>query len=210
MALSFPVIVSCIALTVEPAIRGTAMAAYTFTLFVGVSLGAWLASRLEFADLALGYLFALFACAILTISKPTSTEKRIIMTASAAVSLETVPDITLHLPVPAGYGLVSRRTVSVDGERADLTRHERTDGRNAGLGGEHFSTVIDGGGRLKGFVRFELGLTEGNFPAAIRPAKWRCPSWKSWRPNCWRRSRSAGSNPMTRSSASAVMAPASP
>jgi MFS family permease len=75
LALSFPVIVSCIALTVEPAIRGTAMAAYTFTLFVGVSLGAWLASRLEFADLALGYLFALFACAILTISKPNQQER---------------------------------------------------------------------------------------------------------------------------------------
>jgi YNFM family putative membrane transporter len=66
LALSFPVIVSCIALTVDPNIRGTAMAAYTFTLFVGVSLGAWLAARLDFADLTLGYVLAFFACAILT------------------------------------------------------------------------------------------------------------------------------------------------
>jgi len=87
------------------------------------------------------------------------------MTASVAVSPEIVPDITLYLPVPAGYGLVSRRKVSVDGERAELTRHERIDGRNAGLGGEHFSTVIDGGGRLKGFVRFDLALTEGTLPS---------------------------------------------
>jgi len=62
LALSFPVIVSCINLAVEPAIRGTAMAAYTFVLFVGVSLSAWVAARVDFAVVLLLYAAALLAC----------------------------------------------------------------------------------------------------------------------------------------------------
>ncbi len=65
LALSFPVIVSCINRAVEPAIRGTAMAAYTFTLFIGVSLSAWAAARLGFAELVLTYATALLAAAVL-------------------------------------------------------------------------------------------------------------------------------------------------
>lgn len=66
LALSFPVIVSCINLSVEPAIRGTAMAAYTFVLFVGVSVSAWAAARLDFPEVLALYATALLGCGILS------------------------------------------------------------------------------------------------------------------------------------------------
>ncbi|OCX13673.1 hypothetical protein QV13_22545 [Mesorhizobium hungaricum] len=66
--------------------------------------------------------------------------------------------------MPAGYREVARRTVAVDGEAAELVRHERTDGRNAALGGEHFSMIIAADGRLKGFVRMDLDLVGGRLP----------------------------------------------
>lgn len=66
--------------------------------------------------------------------------------------------------MPAGYSEVARRRVAVDGERAELVRHTRTDGRNAVQGGEHFSTVIAADGRLKGFARMDLDLVGGRLP----------------------------------------------
>lgn len=65
---------------------------------------------------------------------------------------------------PAEYREVLSRPVTVDGGAAILTRHERADGRNTGLGGEHFSTLVDESGLLKGFVRFEEGLAAGALP----------------------------------------------
>lgn len=67
--------------------------------------------------------------------------------------------------MPTGYHEVARRAVSVDGEGAELVRYERTDGRNAALGGEHFSTVIADNGRLKGFARIDLDLVGGQLPS---------------------------------------------
>lgn len=67
--------------------------------------------------------------------------------------------------MPAGYRETARRTVSVDDEGAELVRYERTDGRNAALGGEHFSTVIADNGRLKGFARIDLDLVGGQLPS---------------------------------------------
>lgn len=67
--------------------------------------------------------------------------------------------------MPAGYTEIARRSVAVDGERAELVRHTRTDGRNAALGGEHFSTVITEDGRLKGFARMDLDLVGGQLPS---------------------------------------------
>lgn len=67
--------------------------------------------------------------------------------------------------MPTGYREVARRAVSVDGEGAELVRYERTDGRNAALGGEHFSTVIADNGRLKGFARIDLDLVGGELPS---------------------------------------------
>ncbi|EKV28149.1 hypothetical protein C882_1150 [Caenispirillum salinarum AK4] len=63
LALSFPLIVSCIMQATEPALRGTAMAAYTFVLFLGVSLGAWAASTLQFQEVTLAYACTLAVCA---------------------------------------------------------------------------------------------------------------------------------------------------
>ncbi|WP_210188008.1 hypothetical protein [Bosea sp. CRIB-10] len=67
--------------------------------------------------------------------------------------------------MPAGYAEMARRRVAVDGERAELVRYQRSDGRNAVLGGEHFSTVIAADGRLKGFTRMDLDLAGGQLPS---------------------------------------------
>lgn len=71
----------------------------------------------------------------------------------------------LQTVMPAGYREAARRAVSLDGEGAELVRYERTDGRNAALGGEHFSTVIANNGRLKGFARIDLDLVGGQLPS---------------------------------------------
>ncbi|MDR2129388.1 MAG: hypothetical protein LBP52_10040 [Burkholderiaceae bacterium] len=63
---------------------------------------------------------------------------------------------------------VSRRTVSVDGESAELTRYERRDGRNAALEGEHFSTVMAADGTLKGFANIALDLVGKPLPSRER------------------------------------------
>ncbi len=71
---------------------------------------------------------------------------------------------TLQAAMPHGYREAGRRAVVVDGEGAELVRHTRIDGRNATLGGEHFSTVIADDGRLKGFARIDLDLVGGPLP----------------------------------------------
>ncbi len=72
---------------------------------------------------------------------------------------------TIAAYMPAGYREIAHRPVTVDKERAELVRYERTDGRNAALGGEHFSTVIADNGRLKGFARMDLDLVGGELPS---------------------------------------------
>lgn len=72
---------------------------------------------------------------------------------------------TIAAYMPAGYREIARRPVTVDKEGAELVRYERTDGRNAALGGEHFSTVIADNGRLKGFARMDLDLVGGEQPS---------------------------------------------
>ncbi|MGT2441811.1 hypothetical protein ACU4I5_03505 [Ensifer adhaerens] len=71
---------------------------------------------------------------------------------------------TIGAFMPAGYREAGRRTAVVDGEAAELVRYERADGRNAALGGEHFSTVIADDGRLKGFARIDLDLVRHPLP----------------------------------------------
>lgn len=68
------------------------------------------------------------------------------------------------LPFPPGYREVGAGEVAIDGGKARLVRYERADGRNSGLGGEHFSTVTDPSGKLKGFTRMDLSLREGELP----------------------------------------------
>ncbi|MGX1786945.1 hypothetical protein ACWIGM_09425 [Bosea sp. NPDC055332] len=72
---------------------------------------------------------------------------------------------TANAFMPTGYAEIARRPVAVDGERAELVRYRRSDGRNAALGGEHFSTVIAADGRLKGFARMDLDLVGGELPS---------------------------------------------
>ncbi|CAK7055281.1 MAG: hypothetical protein KER_02320 [Kerstersia gyiorum] len=70
--------------------------------------------------------------------------------------------------VPATHRQVNQRNVEVDGEAATLTRYERQDGRNAGLGGEHFSTVVAADGTLKGFANMSLDLVGKPLPSRER------------------------------------------
>ena len=70
--------------------------------------------------------------------------------------------------VPDAYAQVSERAVSVDGENATLIRHERRDGRNAGLEGEHFSAVVATDGTLKGFANISLDLVDKPLPSRER------------------------------------------
>lgn len=72
---------------------------------------------------------------------------------------------TIGSYMPDGYAETARRSVTVDGERAELVRYERTDGRNVAIGGEHFSTVITDNGRLKGFARIDLDLVGRDLPS---------------------------------------------
>jgi hypothetical protein len=67
--------------------------------------------------------------------------------------------------IPTGYQKTGQRAITVDSEKATLTRYERIDGRNAGFGGEHFSVVIADNGRLKGFVRIDLDLVGRALPS---------------------------------------------
>ena len=72
-----------------------------------------------------------------------------------------------HL-VPDSHVRAGRRSVKVDGLDAVLTRHERRDGRNAGLEGEHFSTVAAADGMLKGFAHISLDLAGKPLPSRER------------------------------------------
>lgn len=70
--------------------------------------------------------------------------------------------------VPDTHAQASQRTVSVDGEGATLLRYERSDGRNTGLEGEHFSTVVAADGTLKGFANISLDLAGKPLPTRQR------------------------------------------
>lgn len=70
--------------------------------------------------------------------------------------------------LPPKYVQISRKTVTVDGAAAVLTRYEPKDGRHGGLGGEHFSTVVAADGRLKGFANMAADLTGRPLPSRER------------------------------------------
>lgn len=82
--------------------------------------------------------------------------------------------ITLAIPtainriIPSDYVKVHARQVTVDGEQATLTRFEREDGHNCGLGGEHFSVVVSKTGQLKGFSHIGLAYSSGILPTRER------------------------------------------
>jgi len=72
---------------------------------------------------------------------------------------------TINRYMPKGYEQTSQRAIAVDKGPAALVRYERIDKRNAGSGGEHFSTVIADDGVLKGFARIDLDLVGGVLPS---------------------------------------------
>ncbi|KKO72020.1 hypothetical protein AAV32_08735 [Kerstersia gyiorum] len=101
---------------------------------------------------------AFLAGAVASAQSTSSTQETIPMTESS----------TATRFVPATHRQVNQRNVEVDGEAATLTRHERQDGRNAGLEGEHFSTVVAADGTLKGFANMSLDLVGKPLPSRER------------------------------------------
>ncbi|MDP9525304.1 hypothetical protein [Pseudomonas protegens] len=72
------------------------------------------------------------------------------------------------LAVPLTHQQVESVPVQVDGDSAVLTRYERADQRNRGLGGEHFSILVDGQAGLKGFAHLSLDLVNRPLPDRSR------------------------------------------
>ncbi len=95
-----------------------------------------------------------------------------VQTQNSLSTTENVMSTTINNPaaafVPEAYVQVAQRAVSVDGEAVVLTRYEREDGRNSGLEGEHFSSVVSESGRLKGFAHISLDLVDRPLPSAER------------------------------------------
>ncbi|WP_236208680.1 hypothetical protein [Pseudomonas tohonis] len=90
--------------------------------------------------------------------------------ASESVSKEinAMKSDTDSISIPNSHAYVSAREVTMDGERVVLTRYQRMDGRNAELGGEHFSTVVSETGELKGFANISLDLAGKPLPSRER------------------------------------------
>lgn len=80
----------------------------------------------------------------------------------------TIASTAISPLVPDTHAQASQRTVAVDGEGATLLRYERRDGRNTGLEGEHFSTVVAADGTLKGFANISLDLAGKPLPTRQR------------------------------------------
>lgn len=67
------------------------------------------------------------------------------------------PEMT-PIAVPESHHQVSRRWVTQDGVPMMLNRYERRDGRNAGLEGEHISTLVTKDGKFKGFIHLSRDM----------------------------------------------------
>ncbi len=74
----------------------------------------------------------------------------------------------LPVAIPATHRRIGSRAVSHDSIAATLVRYERRDGRNAGMGGEHFSTVVADDGTFMGFANISLDLVDRELPSAER------------------------------------------
>lgn len=72
---------------------------------------------------------------------------------------------TTSVSVPPDYSLVEATQVTQDERPVLVFRHERADGRNVGLGGEHVSFVVETEMiRLMGVTRMEARFADGDFP----------------------------------------------
>lgn len=97
---------------------------------------------------------------------PAQAQQNVLSNTENAMSTLASPSIDAF--IPGTHAQVMSRQVSADGEAAVLTRYERKDGRNAGLEGEHFSSVIAPSGRLKGFANISLDLVGRPLPDSQR------------------------------------------
>ncbi|WP_337056456.1 hypothetical protein [Pseudomonas sp. USHLN015] len=88
--------------------------------------------------------------------------------AHAHEEMDIVAPKTDSAPIPSSHSYAFAREVVLDDELAVLTRYQRSDGRNAGLGGEHFSTVVSKAGVLKGFANISLDLAGKTLPSRER------------------------------------------
>lgn len=69
------------------------------------------------------------------------------------------------IQAPESYALKNTREVRQDGRLLRLIRYEKSDGSNAGLGGEHFSYVVDAAtDRLMGSTYLDARLSEQPLP----------------------------------------------
>lgn len=107
-----------------------------------------------------GFVVAALAFFVPAAWQPAFSQQGTAMTASSPAN----GGYERNLPIPDGFVRQSARAVRVDGKAAELVRHERADGRNGGLGGEHVSLVL-GEGRLKGYARMDGSLRSGELPS---------------------------------------------
>lgn len=70
-----------------------------------------------------------------------------------------------RVDVPGGYGFKHHRHVIQDGREVELIRFEKTSGVNNGLGGEHFSAVIDlVDSRIDGIIHIDKDYADEDVP----------------------------------------------
>ncbi|MCV2218532.1 hypothetical protein [Thauera sp. Sel9] len=93
-----------------------------------------------------------------------------VWTLSVAAQPSPVPQVATSgaITIPDTHRQVGQRSVSMNGKPVVLTRYERSDGRNAGLDGEHFSTVVAPDGRFLGFANIALDLVDKPLPSRER------------------------------------------
>ncbi len=97
---------------------------------------------------------------------PAQAQQNVPSLTESAMSTLITPSIDAF--IPETHAQVMSRQVSADGQAVVLTRYERKDGRNAGLEGEHFSSVMAESGRLKGFANISLDLVDRPLPDSQR------------------------------------------
>lgn len=87
------------------------------------------------------------------------------MTQKPSYDTDALDTATALVSVPTEYTLVDAHRATRDERPVWRFRHERKDGSNAGLGGEHISFVVDAQmTRLLGVTRMESRLAEGDLP----------------------------------------------
>jgi len=57
--------------------------------------------------------------------------------------------------IPENFSLISKKDGVMDKDKVTIFRYERSDKKNGGLGGEHFSLVVSEAGVLKGFTQMD-------------------------------------------------------